>query len=252
MQVRPQSPHRSPHKLAPRCRKFWTESFGPRAWAESLERKKVVGCCTSSGGSLFVSDGMVGEKLFQDLCVFIRYARKLNPVTNLWVAGRDDARGSQHHAIQPKCHRQRRPRRKRKPRLNVTSTRTDVAGCCANWGLRSIRAQLQLDGNLASEMSPPFRRIRGGKVVPCIKRNVALLFWEASLQRANRPLDGGHTPPCFSAQTPKQNDVCPFEPRLSSGNLKEEKMIYASPPTVALQWPSAFIGQRCFQSRCQP
>lgn len=110
---------------------------------------------------------MVGEKLFQYLCVFIHYARKLNPVTNLGVAGRDDARGTQHHAIQPKCHRQCRPRRKRKPRLNVTSARTDVAGCCAKWGLRSLRAQLQLDGNLASEMSPPFRMIRGRKVVTC-------------------------------------------------------------------------------------
>jgi hypothetical protein len=49
-------------------------------------------------------------------------------------------------------------------------------------------AQLQLDGNLASEVSPPFRMIRGRKVVTCIKRNVALLFWEASLAKSESTL----------------------------------------------------------------
>jgi hypothetical protein len=133
---------------------------------------------------------MEGEKLFQSLCVLILDARKLNPVTNLGVAGRHDARGAQHHAIQPKCHRQSRARRKRKHRLNVTSARTDVAGCCAKWRLRSMLAQLQLDGNLASEVSPPFRIIRGRKVVTCIKRDVALLSGKPPLPKANRPFDG--------------------------------------------------------------
>jgi hypothetical protein len=135
---------------------------------------------------------MAGEKLFQYLCVLILHARKFNPVTDLGVAGRDDARGTHHHAIQPKCHRQCRPRRKRNHRLNVTSARTDVAGCRAKWGLRSMLAQLQLDGNLASEVSPPFRIIRGRKVVTCIKRNVALLSGKPPLPRADRPFDGSH------------------------------------------------------------
>jgi hypothetical protein len=51
-------------------------------------------------------------------------------------------------------------------------------------------AQFQLDGNLASEVSPPFRIIRGRKVVTCIKRNVALLSGKPPLPKANRPFDG--------------------------------------------------------------
>jgi hypothetical protein len=178
MQIRPQSPLRSPHKLSPRCLEL-----GPRAWSEKGRSLLPVNRRIS-----FVSGRIVGEKLFQYPCVFIFDARKLNPVTNLGVAGRDHARGTQHHAIQPKCHRQCRPRRKRKPRLNVTSARTDVAGSCANWDLRSLRAQLQLDGDPASEVSPPFRMIRSRKLVTCTKRNVALLFWEASLAKSESTL----------------------------------------------------------------
>jgi hypothetical protein len=71
---------------------------------------------------------MVREELFQFPCGFIIDVRKLNPIANLGVASRDYARGTQHHAIQPKFHRQRRPNLKCEHRLDIAATGANVAG----------------------------------------------------------------------------------------------------------------------------
>lgn len=76
----------------------------------------------------FLRDRMVGQELFQLPYIFIVYVRKLNPIANLGVAGRDDARGTQHHIIQPKFHRQRRPNLECEHRLDIAAAGANVAG----------------------------------------------------------------------------------------------------------------------------